>query len=74
MTMIRILLVDDQQAVKTGLRMRLAREPDMTIVGAASDGAEALALAQALDPQVKIHETSRLKNGWHEWLLCYTEL
>jgi DNA-binding NarL/FixJ family response regulator len=51
---IRILLVDDQPAVRDGLRMRLELEPDLTIVGEARDGLEAVALAQALVPDVVV--------------------
>jgi DNA-binding NarL/FixJ family response regulator len=51
---IRILLVDDQPAVRDGLRMRLELEPDLTIVGEACDGLEAVALAQALAPDVVV--------------------
>ena len=50
--MIRVLLVDDQPAVRRGLLMRLRLEPDMQIVGEASTGREALALAQTLTPDV----------------------
>jgi DNA-binding NarL/FixJ family response regulator len=50
--MIRVLLVDDQPAVRRGLLMRLHLEPDMQIVGEASTGREALALAQTLTPDV----------------------
>lgn len=50
--MIRLLLVDDQLAVRRGLGMRLALEPDMLIVGEASNGREALTMAQALSPDV----------------------
>jgi two-component system, NarL family, response regulator NreC len=50
--MIRVLLVDDQPAVRRGLLMRLHLEPDMQIVGEASTGREALALAQMLTPDV----------------------
>ena len=50
--MIRLLLVDDQPMLRRVLRMHLALEPDMSIIGEASDGAEALALAQALHPDV----------------------
>jgi DNA-binding NarL/FixJ family response regulator len=51
---IRILLVDDQPAVRDGLRMRLELEPDLTIVGEACDGPGAVALAQALVPDVVV--------------------
>lgn len=52
--MIKILLVDDQPAVRDGLRMRLELEPDLTIVGEACDGPGAVALAQALVPDVVV--------------------
>ena len=51
-SMIRVLLVDDQVAVRSGLRMRLALEPDIAVVGEGDDGATALALAPALRPDV----------------------
>ncbi len=50
--MIRVLLVDDQPAVRRGLRVRFQLEPDMQVVGEASTGREALTLAQALTPDV----------------------
>lgn len=50
--MIRLVLVDDQAAVRQGLRMRLLLEPDMAVVGEASNGKEALALVQQLYPDV----------------------
>ncbi len=50
--MIRVLLVDDQQAVRRGLRLRFHLEPDIQIVGEASTGKEALTLAQKLAPDV----------------------
>jgi DNA-binding NarL/FixJ family response regulator len=40
---IRILLVDDQELVRTGFRMVLDAQPDMTVVGEAANGLEALA-------------------------------
>ncbi len=52
--MVKILLVDDQSAVRDGLRMRLELEPDLTIVGEAGDGLEAVALAQTLAPDVVV--------------------
>lgn len=50
--MIRLLLVDDQPAVRRGLGMRLHLEPDIQVVGEASTGKEALSLAQELAPDV----------------------
>lgn len=50
--MIKLLLVDDQISVRYGLRLRLGLEPDMVIVGEASDGATALALFTTLQPDV----------------------
>jgi DNA-binding NarL/FixJ family response regulator len=40
---IRVLIVDDHPVVRDGLRGMIEREPDLTVVGEAADGAEALA-------------------------------
>ncbi len=50
--MIRLVLVDDQPSVRQGLRMRLTLEPDMTVVGEASTGREAMTLVQQLAPDI----------------------
>jgi len=50
--MIRLLIVDDQPAVRKGLKLRLAAEPDLSVVGEASDGVAALERAQTLHPDV----------------------
>jgi DNA-binding NarL/FixJ family response regulator len=52
--MIRLLLVDDEPAVRQGLRMRLALEPDIEIVGEAGDGAAALRQVEQHKPEVVV--------------------
>jgi len=49
---IRVLLADDEQLVRAGLRLILESEPDIEVVGEASNGAEAVDLATRLDPDV----------------------
>jgi DNA-binding NarL/FixJ family response regulator len=51
---IRLLVVDDEARVRQGLRMRLASEPDLEVVGEAADGAEALHLAMELRPDIVV--------------------
>jgi DNA-binding NarL/FixJ family response regulator len=50
--MIKLLLVDDQSIVRQGLRRRLLLEPDISVVGEASSGEQALELVQSLDPDI----------------------
>jgi two-component system response regulator NreC len=49
---IRLLLVDDHQVVRTGLRMLLEGQPDMKIIGEAESGLDALEKAGQLSPDV----------------------
>ena len=49
---IRVLLADDQELMRMGFRMVLESQPDMEIVGEASDGNEAIEQAQRLEPDV----------------------
>jgi DNA-binding NarL/FixJ family response regulator len=51
---ISVLLVDDQAKVRQGLRMRLAMEADLSVLGEAADGHSALALALELRPDVVV--------------------
>jgi DNA-binding NarL/FixJ family response regulator len=50
--MITVLLVDDQALVRAGFRALLDAEPDITVVGEAGDGAEAVRVAAAERPDV----------------------
>jgi DNA-binding NarL/FixJ family response regulator len=49
---IRILIADDQDLVREGLRMILDAEPDLEVVGEAADGKQALEQARRLDPEL----------------------
>lgn len=49
---IRIIIADDHAIFRDGLRRLLATQPDFNVVGEASDGKEAVTLAQQLKPDV----------------------
>ena len=49
---VRLLLVDDEPAVRRGLRIWLTLEPNLEVVGEAGGGTEAISLTQALRPDV----------------------
>ena len=51
---IRILLVDDQELVRTGFRMVLDAQPDMTVVGEAADGLAAVEFARTHSADVMV--------------------
>ena len=49
---VRVLIADDQQLVRTGFRMILDAEPDIDVVGEATNGHEAVAMTRQLQPDV----------------------
>ncbi len=49
---VRVLIADDQQLVRTGFRLILESEPDIEVVGEATNGREAVALAREQWPDV----------------------
>jgi DNA-binding NarL/FixJ family response regulator len=51
---IRILLADDHNVIRTGLRLVLERQPQFEVVGEAGDGRQAVAAAQTLSPDVVV--------------------
>jgi two-component system, NarL family, response regulator NreC len=54
MRKIRVLLADDHQLMRSGVRLMLERQSDLEVVGEASDGREAVTLAKSLKPDVVV--------------------
>ncbi len=54
----RVLIADDHSVVRAGIRMLVSSHPDIEVVGEARDGAEAIALAGALKPDVVVMDVA----------------
>ncbi|MEO7200495.1 MAG: response regulator [Dokdonella sp.] len=52
--MIRVVLIDDHELVRTGFRMILSQQRDIEVVGEAADGDKGLAMIRALNPDVAL--------------------
>src|SRR5262249_58268126 len=52
--MIRIILADDHAVMRTGLRLVLQQQEGFEVVGEASDGREAVTMAESLKPDVAV--------------------
>jgi DNA-binding NarL/FixJ family response regulator len=50
--MIRVLIVDDEALIRSGLRALLDTEPDITVIGEAANGRDAVTFARKLAPDV----------------------
>ena len=62
---ISVLLADDHTILRAGLRMMLSVQPDLEIVGEASDGRQAIVEAQRLQPDVILMDASMpVLDGW----------
>jgi two-component system, NarL family, response regulator NreC len=60
---IRVLIVDDHAILRSGLRMLIEAQPDMTVVGEAENGNEAIRLAQEISPAVVILDVTMPEKG-----------
>jgi len=60
---IRIVIAEDQALVRRGTALFLSLEPDMEVVGLASDGVEAVALAQSLHPDIILMDLHMPRKG-----------
>lgn len=58
MNPIRILLADDHTVMRNGLRLLLERQPNLVVIGEASDGRETVRLAESLLPDVVIMDVA----------------
>ena len=52
--MIRVLIADDQELVRTGFRVILSAEPDIKVVGEAADGRKAIDAVRTLRPEIVV--------------------
>jgi two-component system response regulator NreC len=61
---LRILLAEDHETVRDGIRLIIESQPDMEVVGVAGDGREAIRLAEELKPDIVLMDISMPKlNG-----------
>jgi len=58
MRKVRILLADDHKLMRSGLRLLIEQQSDLSVVGEASDGREAVSLAKSLRPDVAVMDIS----------------
>ena len=54
MNSIRVLLADDHKLIRAGLRLVVDQQPDLSVVGEADDGRQAVELAKSLNPDVVV--------------------
>src|SRR5215469_4480692 len=58
MKKIRILLADDHRLVRSGLRLLIEQHSDLQVIGEATDGREAVSIAERMRPDVAVIDIS----------------
>ena len=58
MRKVRILIADDHKLMRSGLRLLIEQQSDLSVVGEAGDGREAVSLAKLLQPDVVVMDIS----------------
>jgi DNA-binding NarL/FixJ family response regulator len=71
---IRVLLVDDHRIFRDGVRALLRSAPDIHVVGEAADGADAVAVAQRLAPDVVVMDLDMPAGGGHDATVALARL
>jgi DNA-binding NarL/FixJ family response regulator len=72
--MIRILLVDDHELLRAGLRSRLEREDEIVVVGEADSGERAVVMARKLQPDLILLDLLLPRKSGHEVIPELTEV
>jgi DNA-binding NarL/FixJ family response regulator len=72
--MIRVLIVDDHALFRRGLQMVLEQEPDITVVGEAGDGAEAVKQAEETSPDIVLMDVRMPRRGGIDATIAIKEL
>lgn len=62
----RLIIVDDHDLIRSGLRSMLSGEPDLEVVGEAENGREGLLLCRRLRPDVVLMDV-RACRRWMVW-------
>ena len=60
---ITVIVADDQGLIRTGLKTILDAQPDIEVIGEATNGREAVALARELHPDVGLFDIPHARNG-----------